>query len=84
MTHEPRGKTQSKAWKGEQGKWSEGFYVGVQGEYILDLRYCNAFESTVDLKGQCMENNYRISLLNKITINLKESLIFSWVESRGA
>ena len=31
-----------------------------------------------------MENHYQISLLNKITINLKESLIFSWVVSIGA
>ena len=43
---------------------------------FLDMRHCNALESTVYVKGQCMENHYRISLLNKITINPKESYIF--------
>ena len=77
MTHEPRGKTQSKAWKGEQDEWSEEFQSKCKGNIkILDMRHDNAFESSVYVKGQCMENHYQISLLNKISINLKESLFF--------
>ena len=77
MTHEPRGKAQSEAWKGEQDECSEEFQSKCKGNIkILDLRHGNAFESSVDVKGQCMENHYRISLLNKIPINLKESLFF--------
>ena len=77
MTHEPRGKTQSKAWKGAQDERSEEFQSECKGNIkVLDMRHGNAFESSVDVKGQCMENHYRISLLNKIPINLKESLFF--------
>ena len=43
---------------------------------ILDMHHGNAFESSVYVKDQCMENHYQISLLNKISINLKESLFF--------
>ena len=42
----------------------------------LDMRHYNTFEGSVDAKGQCVENYYWISLLNKIMINLKESLFF--------
>ena len=45
-------------------------------EIILNMRHCDAFERMVDEKGQCRESHYRISLLNKITSNLKESPFF--------
>ena len=57
MTYEPRGKTQSKAWKGKQDEWSEEFRSECKGNIkVLDMRHGNAFESSVDVKGQCMEN----------------------------
>ena len=65
--------------RGRENRVNEarGFRSECKGNIkVLDLLHCNAFESTVDVKGQCMGNHYRISLLNKIPINLKESLFF--------
>ena len=69
MIREPRGKTQSEDSKEFQSERKGNIQ-------ILYMRHCNALESTVDMKGKCMENRHWISLLNKITINSKESLFF--------
>ena len=51
MIREPRGKTQNEDSKEFQSERKGNIQ-------ILYMRHCNALESTVDVKGKCMENRH--------------------------
>ena len=59
MTYEPRGKAQSKRRRENRVNGARSFKSDCKGNIkTLDMRHYNAFEGSVEVKGQCMENYY--------------------------